>query len=88
MSYWGHTTQKVAADKTWADAKCCMPRQNCASRKEMISFKNDSNPDQLVLPVLEIFDLSVVLGNVNMIKELYRTCSLSLEVNDVTTACP
>ena len=52
----------------WMNASCCMPRQNCINRKTWIKVIDSS------VPVMNIFNLLVPLGNTNFHIESYRSC--------------
>ena len=54
----------------WVDMNCCLPLQNCDERKTWVSIKNTS------VYVINVFGLSVALGNINFHEEKFRACVL------------
>ena len=67
---------------TWEDVKCCMPRQNCQWDRD--SWHHVKSP---MVPLVQIFDLQVPLGNSNFLKETYRICDLNENI-DSGFECP
>ena len=63
----------------WTNMSCCLPRQNCVSRKRWVHLKNAK------VPIVNYLGIEVPLGNSNFLDEIYRPCRLSSERVDI---CP
>ena len=57
----------------WQNMSCCLPRQNCVSRKRWVHLKNSK------VPILNYLGIEIPLGNSNYLDEIYRPCTLSPE---------
>ena len=73
-AYWNYKPVQFSEPKSWKNMQCCMARQYCQTRDAYVQFKNFTDKS---IPMLEIFDIPIVLGNPNMMFELYRHCTLS-----------
>lgn len=69
LQYGHHRTTSTST--TPGAMSCCLQRQNCLERKSWKALKDVS------VPIVQYYDLYVPLGNVNFLREEYRTCVLS-----------
>ena len=63
----------------WQNMSCCLPRQNCNTRKHWVHLKNPK------VPILTYLGIEIPLGNANFLDEIYRYCSLTPNRIDI---CP